>query len=382
MLDLIKKFFSRTDWVLLALCVGTSLFGTVVIASATAYESSSYYVTKQLIALALGLALYVVVSFVDMEILGEHMLLLSVFAALFLASLGPFGIDGGTGNKSWLQIPGVPFMIQPAEYCKIIYIIVAARIMTIYQEHINSLNCVSRIILVSGVLIGLIVFVSKDAGVALIYVFSFIIMALAGGFSFIWFAVAGAAIAVIFPVLWGSGLVADYQKQRLLVLFDESIDPLGQDVRYQTYHSMNAISGGSLTGKGLFNGVQTQSGNIPAQHTDLIFAVIGEELGYAGCVLCIALLVAIILRILYVGNHSGSYFYRMICVGIAGTLLFQIIINIGMCIGLMPVIGVTLPFISYGGSSILSLFIAMGVISSVRLHPSPDSQQRYISLPI
>lgn len=91
---------------------------------------------------------------------------------------------------------------------------------------------------------------------------------------------------------------------------------------------------------------------------------------------------AIILRILYVGNHSQSYFYRMICVGIAGTLIFQIMINIGMCLGMMPVIGVTLPFISYGGSSILSLFIAMGVISSVRLHPSPDTRQRYVSLPI
>lgn len=135
-------------------------------------------------------------------------------------------------------------------------------------------------------------------------------------------------------------------------------------------------------GQGLFQGVQTQSGNIPAQHTDLIFAVIGEELGYVGCFFCILLLVAIVFRILYVGNHSGSYFYRMICVGIAGTLLFQITINIGMCIGLMPVIGITLPFISYGGSSILSLFIAMGVISSIRLHPSPDDQQRYISLPI
>jgi rod shape determining protein RodA len=92
--------------------------------------------------------------------------------------------------------------------------------------------------------------------------------------------------------------------------------------------------------------------------------------------------VAIILRILYVGSHSQSYFYRQLCVGVAATLLFQIIINIGMCLGLAPVIGVTLPFFSYGGSSMLSMYIAMGVISSVRLHPSPDSQQRYISLPV
>lgn len=379
MLNLIKKFFTRTDWILLALCLGTSLFGVVVISSAA---GSSYYVTKQLVALVLGLAAYLVISFVDMEMLGEHMLLLSIFAALFLASLYPFGVAGETGNRSWLQIPGINFMIQPAEYCKIIYIIVVARIMSIFQESINSLSCVSRIVLVSAIFLGLIVFISKDAGVALIYVFAFVIMALAGGFSFVWFAVAGIGILVTFPVLWSSGLIREDQKERLLVLVDETIDPLGQDVRYQTYHSMNAISGGSLMGQGLYQGVQTQSKNIPEQHTDLIFAVIGEELGYAGCFLCILLLVAIVLRIIYVGNHTGNYYYRMICVGIAGTLLFQIMINIGMCIGLMPVIGVTLPFISYGGSSILSLFIAMGVISSIRLHPAPDDQQRYISLPI
>jgi rod shape determining protein RodA len=242
--------------------------------------------------------------------------------------------------------------------------------------------CVLRIVLVSGLFLGLIVGISQDAGVALIYVFTFIIMALAGGFSFLWFAAAAAGLTVVVPILWTSGIIRDDQKNRILVIFDESIDPNGTSVRYQTSRSLGAISGGGLTGQGFMQGTQTQADAIPAQHTDFIFAVIGEELGFVGCVLCIALLVAIILRILYIGTHSGSYFYRQICVGIAGMLLFQIVVNIGMCLGLTPVIGLTLPFISYGGSSMLSLFIAMGVISSVRMHPSPDSQQRYIQLPV
>lgn len=382
MLGAIKKFFSRTDWVLLGLCLAASIFGIVMIGSASNYHGASSYVSKQVIALVLGLILYVLISFVDMEILAEHQTLLVIFSALFLAMLYPLGVEGDTGNRSWLSIPGMPFMIQPAEYCKIIYIIVVARIMTIYQERINSLPCVFRIGVVSAIFMGLIVIISKDAGVALIYVFTLVIMALAGGFSFIWFAAAGAGLAVIVPILWNSGLVREDQKERIMVLFDESIDPLGIDVRWQTSRSLNAITGGGLTGQGLFQGTQIQSGNVPAQHTDFIFAAIGEELGFVGCVICIILLVAIILRILYVGNHSGSYFYRMVCVGIAGTLMFQIIINIGMCLGVMPVIGLTLPFFSYGGSSMLSLYIAMGVISSVRLHPSPDSQQRYLRLPI
>ena len=382
MLNAIKKFFYRTDWVLLGLCLAASIFGIVMIASASNYHGASTYVSKQIIALVIGLILFVVLSFLDIEILAEHQTLLVIFSAVFLAMLYPFGVEGDTGNRSWMSIPGMPFMIQPAEYCKIIYIIVCARVMTIYQEHINSLPCVLRLGFVSAVFMGLIVVISKDAGVALIYVFTLIIMALAGGFSFIWFAAAGAGLAVIVPILWNSSLVREDQKNRVMVLFDESIDPLGTTVRYQASRSINAISGGGLTGQGLFQGTQIQSGNVPAQHTDFIFAAIGEELGYAGCALCIGLLVAIILRILYVGAHSQSYFYRQVCVGIAGTLMFQIIINIGMCLGVAPVIGLTLPFFSYGGSSMMSLFIAMGVISSVRMHPSPDSQQRYLRLPV
>ena len=382
MLNAIKKFFYRTDWVLLGLCLAASIFGIVMIASASNYHGASTYVSKQIIALVIGLILFVVLSFLDIEILAEHQTLLVIFSAVFLAMLYPFGVEGDTGNRSWMSIPGMPFMIQPAEYCKIIYIIVCARIMTIYQEHINSLPCVLRLGFVSAVFMGLIVVISKDAGVALIYVFTLIIMALAGGFSFIWFAAAGAGLAVIVPILWNSSLVREDQKSRVMVLFDESIDPLGTTVRYQASRSINAISGGGLTGQGLFQGTQIQSGNVPAQHTDFIFAAIGEELGYVGCALCIGLLVAIILRILYVGAHSQSYFYRQVCVGIAGTLMFQIIINIGMCLGVAPVIGLTLPFFSYGGSSMMSLFIAMGVISSVRMHPSPDSHQRYLRLPV
>ena len=382
MLNFLKRFFTRTDWVLLTLCLAASIFGLVMISSATTRIGSNEYVMKQVLALGLGLALYLLISFVDMELLAEHQTIIVIAAALFLASLGPFGIDDGTGNKSWLQIPGIPFMIQPAEYCKIIYIVVIARITSVYQERINSFPCIVRVGFISALFMGLIVVVSKDAGVALIYVFTFIIMALAGGFSVFWFILAAVLLVIVIPILWDSTLIADYQKNRIMILFDETIDPSGLRERYQTKRSLNAITGGGLTGQGLFEGTQTQADAIPAQHTDFIFAVIGEELGFFGCVLVLLLLTAIILRIIYIGVHSGSYFHRQICVGIAGMLLFQILVNVGMCLGLVPVIGLTLPFFSYGGSSMLSLFIAMGVISSIRLHPSPDNQLRYVSLPV
>jgi rod shape determining protein RodA len=241
---------------------------------------------------------------------------------------------------------------------------------------------VLRLAFLAALFMGLILFISKDAGVMLIYVFITATMALSAGFSFLWFLGAAAAVAVVTPIVWNSSLIATYQKNRILAVFDPSIDPKGTDIRYQTQRSLNAISGGGLTGQGLYQGTKTQANAIPAQHTDFIFAVIGEELGFLGCVAVMLLLAAIILRILYIGAKSQSYFHRQICVGIAGMLLFQVIINIGMCVGVMPVIGITLPFISYGGSSMLSLFIAMGVVSSVKLYPSPDSQQRYIQLPV
>ena len=227
------------------------VFGIIAIASASNYHGASTYVSKQIIALVLGLILYVVISFIDMEIIAEHQTIVVIFSAIFLAMLYPFGVEGNTGNKSWISIPGLPFMIQPAEYCKILYILVAAQIMNIYQERINSLPCVFRLGLVSAVYVGLIVIISKDAGVALIYVFTFIIMALAGGFSFAWFAAAGAGLAVIVPILWNSSLVRNDQKERIMMLFDSSIDPQGTEIRYQTARSLNAISGGGLFFKSL-----------------------------------------------------------------------------------------------------------------------------------
>ena len=117
---------------------------------------------------------------------------------------------------------------------------------------------------------------------------------------------------------------------------------------------------------------------MPAQHTDFIFSSIAEELGLIGCVVVLLLLAAIIVRIIYVGVKSGNYMNRIICIGIAGMLLFQIVVNVGMCVGMFPVIGLTLPFISYGGSSIVTMFMAMGVVSGIHMRPAPDSSARYI----
>ena len=165
-----------------------------------------------------------------------------------------------------------------------------------------------------------------------------------------------------------------------MVVFDHSLDPLGAG--WQQTRSLLALGGGKLTGQGLFHGIQTQgeySGSLPFRYTDFIFSAIGEELGMLGCLAVlilltaiIVLLLAIVVRCLLVARDAAAPMESYVCVGMAGMLIFQTIANIGMCLFLMPVIGLTLPFFSYGGSSIVTLFAAMGMVSSVQSHSLPD----------
>lgn len=163
-----------------------------------------------------------------------------------------------------------------------------------------------------------------------------------------------------------------------MMFFDETIDPDGKGVRWDTNRSVAMLSGGGISGQGLFHGTMVQNHAIAAQHTDFIFSAIGEELGILGCLFTLLLLISIVVRCVYVGMKTPNYMNRLICIGMASMLIFQIISNVGMCIGLSPVIGLTLPFVSYGGSSIVTLFLAMGLVSGIHMRPDPDSRSPYI----
>ena len=162
-------------------------------------------------------------------------------------------------------------------------------------------------------------------------------------------------------------------KNRFIVLFDHSYDPL--NTGWQQTRSLLTLGGGKIFGQGLFKGVQTQSeaaSSLPHRHTDFIFSVIGEELGLVGCLLTLALLTAIVLRCVYVARHAKTQLESYVCIGVAGMIIFQVIVNVGMCLFVMPVIGLTLPFISYGGSSLVMLFAAMGLVSGAHGRAKPD----------
>ena len=376
----IGEAFRRGDIILLLMCLALNIFGILMIASTTNQVGPVRYLIIQSIAAALGIMMYVLISSIDTEFFSENRYWLVVFNTFLLLLLIPFGTDNGSGNRSWLDFPFLPIDIQPAEICKITYVLIMASVMSSFQSRISSVRSVFTMVFHLGLLAGLNMVLSDDLGVTLIFVFIFAGMAFSGGGSPIWFLAAGGGIVALFPILWN--FLGDYQKLRIEILFNPDLDPMGTGARHHTVRALRSLTGGGMTGQGLFQGHRTQTqGALFAQHTDYIFAAIGEELGFVGCALVVLALFAIIARVIWVGTRSQDYMRRLVCFGAASALIFQVTSNIGMCIGLTPVIGLTLPFVSYGGSSLVSLYTLLGLVSGVYARPAPTSQERYVQPP-
>ena len=374
----LKDFTKKGDMVLLILCLVVAGFGVICIASATSAEkfgSNIKYLVIQVVSIGLGTIMYAMVSSIDLDFLSEHrgiMVAFNIFLLLMLIS--PLGTDNNTGNRSWINTGIV--MVQPAEICKITYIIINASVMASHQNRISHPISVAHMLLHLGILVGLNLALSSDMGVSLIFVFIFIGMAFAGGVSLWWFALAIGGIAVLIPFAWP--LLGTYQQERIMVLIDPTFDAQGIGARYHSKINLLSLTGGGLTGQGLFNGNRTQGGYLFAQHTDYIFSSIGEEVGFLGCLIVMLAEIAIIARCIFVGTKCQDYMRRLICYGAASAMMFQVLINTGMCIGVMPVIGLTLPLISYGGSSVVTIFAMLGLVSGAYARPSSLSHERYV----
>lgn len=376
-LPVAKEFFRRADMLLFALCLVCAVFGLVVIASATATsrEGSAHYVLIQTVSVLIGIGLFVLLTVLDTDVIADKWIILYIISALLLLALIPFGYDDGTGNKSWLRFG--PVGIQPSEIVKVIYIVVMAKHISYLKEYKNLNHVLSVLQLAVHFFIpfAMVVVISRDLGSALIFLFLFVLLLFAAGLAFYWFIIGAAGIAAVIPVMWDYFL-EPYQKNRILAPYNSGIENW-DDVMWQANQSKLALASGQLWGTGLGSGPQTQSQAVPAQHTDFIFAVIGEELGMIGCYAVILLLLCIIIRCVVIGLRSKNTMSMLVCFGVAGTILFQSFVNIGMCTGVTPVIGLTLPFFSYGGSSMFSLFAAMGLVSGVKFRPKPERFHRY-----
>ena len=366
----LADFFQQADLVLLALCCTATLYGIVLIFSATRYLGSNKLVVVQFVAMLLGICMYITFSMVDLEVLMKRWKWVLAFNILFILLLRtPLGVGRG-GNRAWLKFPGIPVNIGPAEVVKITFVLLLAKQLEWLREEKRDLKSFPSALMVGAHAIGMCGFyflVSGDMGNGLVFLFIFICMAFVAGFALRWFVLLFGGGTAAVAAAWKLGIMPDYMQGRFLALFDHNYDPLG--VGWHQNRSLLTLGAGGWFGQGYLKGTQTQSADswsLPGRHTDFIFSVCGEELGLVGCLAVIALLAAIIIRVLLVAKNSQTSFYCCVCVGMAAMLIFQTLINIGMCLFIMPTIGITLPFFSYGGSSIVTLFAAMGVVSGIK----------------
>lgn len=363
----LRVFIKKLDTWLLILSIIASVFGIILISSATASYNSGTFVKVQLFAMLIGVALYILISLIDLDSVCGAWKILYILNIILIGSLLIFGTGSETtGNRAWIRFG--PIGIQPGEFGKILFILTLSGHIYQMREGLPSLKCIGLLIVHGMIPIGMVILISQDLGSALVYLFIFLVMLFFTGLKLRWFIGAGALVGAATPLLWP--LLNNYQQMRILVVFNPELDPLGKG--YQAIQSKIALGSGGLFGRGLYNGTQTQYGYLPAKHTDFIFAAAGEELGLIGCLAICILIVMIIAHCIKIARRSMGTCAAFVCIGVSAMLIFQFVENVGMCLGMLPVIGITLPFFSYGGSSVLTIFMAMGLISCAKMRSAPN----------
>lgn len=364
-LDTLKRIIRETDKWLLLLCVSLSAFGTLMVSSATRRsledgELMSRDGKVMIIALILGLFICLVISFIDYDLIYKLRLLIAVGLILFMLSLFVIGVspEGRDDAISWIKVGKM--YIQPSEFLKIGFIITFSYHLNKVKKDISDFKNIFFLCLHALIPIALVV-VTGDMGSALIFVLMFIGMMFVSGVHWAYFPAGLVLVGAAAPVLWYK-VFDDIQRNRILALLRP--EDFSTEI-YQQQQAINAMKNGGFLGTGLFKGDYTQSGSIPVDESDMIFSVICEELGFVGALVLLVLFVLLAVRIVYVGKRSHNFASAMMCYGVMFMIISQVIINIGMCSMLLPVIGITLPFVSSGGSSILSTYLAIGLVLSV-----------------
>ena len=302
--------------------------------------------------------------------LDYHVILDRLWLVMLLFSVGILGLtlvagDTGAGmetaNKSWITIPVIGIAIQPSEFVKITFICTFAKHLSSVQATINKFRPLVGLGLHALLIVGLIL-VSGDLGVALVYMVLVLVMLFCAGLHWGYFAALGGVVTVAFPFLWD--YLAAYQQDRIVVGFNPDLDPM--DKGWQPLLSQQCIENGGLWGVGLHSGGDYEQ--LTASHTDFILATICEKFGFIGGTIAILTLAVLVLRVLWIGRQSSHDYGMFIAAGVAAVLIAQTLENVGMCLAILPVVGITLPFLSCGGSSLLATYILIGMVHSVKAH--------------
>lgn len=369
----ILKFFKQTDVVFWILTLAATTYGLILISSMSRAGAGSGrgFLMTQLIGVLLGYIFAVIISLMDYNVLSKYWI---VFAVLSIGIIvytlffgwGPEGVD----DKAWVTFGTINF--QPAELVKIFFMITFSKHLSLLKENNDDISFLGLITLILHAAVPVVlVHMQGDDGTALVFVFMFLFMAFAGGVKLRYYLIAFIGTLAAIPILWNSFFNED-QKSRFLAVLNLDSSVLGKG--WQQYQGKISIASGELTGRGLFNGPRVSSGIVPYQESDFIFTVAGEELGFIGCILIIFILFSLSLRALRIASSSKDNLGQYICFGFFSMVLSQSVINIAMCLGLIPVIGITLPFFSSGGSSIICLYLGVGLVQSVFSHRQDDDR--------
>lgn len=368
-------YCKRADKFLWAVMLAISAYSLVLLATVPSPSASRSYFTVQLIAIIAGYVAAIVITIFDYRILARFSKWIALFGVLLIVYTLIFGhsVTGtdGVDARAWIKLPG-GLTFQPSELVKIFFMITYGKHLSIVRENGNLRRFLHVCLLGVHALVPIVlIHFQGDDGAAIIFFFMFLSMSLAAGVQLRYFAAILAAILIAIPVAW-QYILDDYQKNRILYMFNPGADPQGMG--FQQIQGEISIGSGQLFGQGLFHGARVNRGVVPIQESDFIFSVAGEQLGFVGCAAIVVLLLLLLLRTLNTARVSCDDLGCYLCFGFFGMIASQMIFNLGMCLSLLPVMGVTLPFFSAGGSSAACLYLGFGLVQNVFMHKSERDQ--------
>jgi len=367
-----SSYWRELDWTLMVAAIGATIFGSLLVWSASRADLASdsdpqSYLKRHLINITLALALGSLASRLDYRWLRAYAPVLYGISVVSLLLVFLPGI-GTTiaGARAWIDLPG-GFTVQPSEFAKVAVILMMAVILA--ERDANSVEPKDRDVLISLAVAGvplLIILAQNDTGTVLIMGSVALSIIAVSGAKTRWVLglIGGAALSVYLAVRLG--LLKEYQIARLTSFINPTADT--GSAAYNSNQARIAIGGGGWFGYGLFEGPQTQGKFVPVNESDFVFTVVGEELGFVGSILLIGLIAVVLWRALMIAMNADDLYGRLVATGIVAWLAFQMFENIGMSLGIMPITGIPLPFVSAGGTSMMATWIAVGLLQNVRLH--------------
>ncbi|WP_169786950.1 rod shape-determining protein RodA [Nitriliruptor alkaliphilus] len=321
------------------------------------------YISRQVLAMVVGILGMVAAAVIDYRHLRTYAAVIyGVALVLLVLVITPLGTTFG-GAQRWILIGG--FQLQPSELAKIAVLIAIAAVLH-ERKGEPGIGAIAVCLALTMVPMGL-VFLQPDLGTSIVFVWLCAILFLVGGVKGRYLIGLGIAAVTATIAVLRMDLIADYQVQRLTAFLDASNPSLGQGPGFQTRQSVIAIGSGQVGGKGLFQGTQTSLSYVPENHTDFIFTVIGEEFGFLGAMIVLGLFLVLIWRGLRIAVIAKDLFGTLLAVGVVAMLALQVFVNVGMTVGIMPVTGIPLPFVSYGGTSLIVWFAIVGLLLNVHM---------------